>query len=100
MSSDDSAPITLVPDGHSEKKPALLMMTLNALCNIRYKSLIFLFILFILITSDVFTGIILKKLNGAVDDRGYASPYGTVVQGVVLVIGYMMLNFLIDQGLI
>lgn len=84
----------------TSKSPQILMMGVNALCNIRYKSLLFLFILFILITSDVFINMILKKLNGTVDDHGYATPYGTVIQGIVLVLGFMILNFLIDQEII
>ena len=98
MTTSDAEPIVLKDEPQS--RPALLMMAVNALCNIRYKSMVFLFILFVLITSDVFISIILKKLSGAVDDHGLASPYGTVVQGVILVIGYMLINFLIDQGLI
>lgn len=95
-----AADATDTADAGGKNKPTLLMMVTNGLCNIRYKSLLFLFILFILITSDVFINLLLKKINGAVDDRGYASPYGTVIQGLTLVLCYMLLSFLIDQGVI
>ena len=95
---EDTAPLVLSED--DKGKSTLLSMVVNGLYNIKYKSLIFLFILFILITSDVFVNLLLKKINGAVDDAGCASPYGTIVQGLALVIGYMILNFFIDQGVI
>ena len=107
-SSTDSAPLVISDDiddkdeykSTAKKSPTLLSMAVDSLCNIRYKSFIFLFILFILITSDVFVSMLLKKMGGAVDDRGYATPYGTVIQGIVLVLGYMFLNFFIDKELI
>lgn len=109
MATPDSVPLVLGADDGSGKtsasmdaqdKPTLLMMVVNAFCNIRYKSLFFLFVLFILITSDVFINILLKKLNGTVDDRNIPTPYGTVIQGFVLVLGYMILNFFIEKELI
>ena len=108
MSSSDSAPLVVSDDidekddrgSATKKSPTLLSMAVESLCNVKYKSLIFLFILFILITSDVFVNMLLKKIGGAVDDRGYATPYGTVIQGIVLVLGHMFLNFFIEKELI
>lgn len=103
MASPDSIPLVLNPEksgADSQDKPPLLMMVVNAFCNIRYKSLLFLFILFILITSDVFINILLKKINGTIDDRGIPTPYGTMIQGFVLVLCYMLLNFFIEKELI
>lgn len=97
---NDSTPLVMSDSPSASGKPALLMIAVNALYSIKYKSLIFLFILFILITSDVFVSMLLKKLNGAVDDRGDATPYGTVMQGLTLVLAYMVLNFCIDQEII
>jgi hypothetical protein len=99
--STDSAPLVVTDaDPKDASRGTLLSMIIHALCNIKYKSLIFLFILFILITSDVFVNVLLKKLDGAVDEHGYSTPYGTVVQGLFLVLGHMVLNFCIEQELI
>lgn len=99
MTTSDSAPLALGDEAPSDK-PALLMMVVKALSNIQYKSLIFLFILFVLVTSDVFVEVILKKMSGTVDDAGDATPYGTVIQGLILVLAYMILNFFIDQEIL
>lgn len=100
---DDAKPLTLQSgsNANEEKPSALLSMFAHGIYNIQYRSLLFLFVLFIFITSDVFNATILKKINGTVDiERDCATPYGTVIQGLLLVIGYMILNFLISQGII
>jgi hypothetical protein len=101
---DDSAPLIVgdseIGGADTAARKTLLTMVVEAMYSIKYKSLAFLFLLFILITSDVFASLLLKKMSGAIDDRGLATPYGTVIQGLVLVVGYMVLNFFIDQGVI
>ena len=94
---DDVAP--LVINGDKPKGPIITAMV-NGLCTIHYKSLLFLFILFILITSDVFLAMVLKKMGGAVDADGHATPYGSCLQGALLVLGYMILNYLIEHNFI
>lgn len=97
---DDAKPLNLgASDGGAP--PALLSMFAHGVYNIPYKSLLFLFILFVFITSDVFNATVLKKINGSIDsERDCATPYGTVIQGMLLVIGYAVLNFLISQAVI
>jgi hypothetical protein len=99
----DSAPLVVTDEEENaveSKKQSLQAMALKGLCSIQYKSLLFLFVLFILLTSDVFANLVLKKMSGTVDANGYATPYGTVIQGLVLVIGHMILNFFIEQKII
>lgn len=97
---DDSAPLKLDTQPSGDSRSTLLAMCVNGIYHIKYKSLVFLFLLFILITSDVFANVVLKKTSGGVDDFGSPTPYGTVVQGLTLVLCYMGINFLIDQKLI
>jgi hypothetical protein len=83
------------------KSKSILSQFIDAIRGSRVKSAIFLFILFILVTSDVFSSTILKKINGAIDSgTGLASPYGVIVQGIILVIGHIFVNFFIDHNMI
>jgi hypothetical protein len=101
---DDAKPLNFVAaEGGAthEKPPALLSMFAQGIYNIPYKSLLFLFVLFIFITSDIFNATILKKINGTINsEQDCATPYGTVIQGILLVIGYAILNFLISHEII
>lgn len=101
MADDDSVPLDIDTDT-DEKKPALLKMMVSGLCSIKYKMLMFLFILFIFVTSDVFNGTLLKKIDGAIsqDDHLSATPYGVVIQGIVLVIAFSVLQFLIEKNVL
>jgi hypothetical protein len=105
----DSVPIAVADagastrDGEDDSKPAtpaFVSMITSAAYGVPYRSLFFLFVLFILITSDVFAHTMLKKASGAIDDDGRVSPYGTVIQGLLLVIGYMILDFLISRDVL
>jgi hypothetical protein len=97
---DDSEPIEVTGTEKGDGAPTLLSAITKSAVNIPYKSLIFLFIIFILITSDVFSNAILKKMSGATDEYGKILPYGAVIQGLMLVISYMILNFLITREVI
>jgi len=68
--------------------------------NFNFRPFVFLFIICILVISDAFTGTILKKVNGAVDSDGGITPYGGVIQSLVIVIGYMLADFLSSHGVI
>lgn len=94
--------IPLVIDSEESKKkegPAFLMMLLRGICNVQYKSLLFLFIIFIFVTSDVFNSLLLSKIDGAILE-GSVAPYGVVIQGALLVICYTIIQFLIEQKII
>ena len=58
-----------------------------------------LFFLFLLVTSEVFLHSVVGNFNGAVDIRS-ATSWGTVVQGVFLVIFYIISLYLIDSNII
>jgi hypothetical protein len=99
----DTTPLNIndPPVTEPVKSKSILSHFIDKLQGSRIKSAIFLFILFILVTSDVFSSIILKKINGAIDTgTGLASPYGVIVQGIILVLGYILINFFIDHNMI
>ena len=55
----------------------------------------FIFIIFILISSDVFVDRILSGNDGYVEGR-YVTDKGTMIQGVVMTICYIVISCLID----
>lgn len=63
------------------------------------KLLLFVFVLFLLVNSDVFVNNVLCGLGGAVEGRN-PTAYGTVVQGIVLVIGLILLTKVSEMQLL
>lgn len=82
-------------------KGSILSQLIESIRGTRIKSAIFLLILFILITSDVFSNVILKKMNGTINaTTGCVAPYGVVIQGIMLVLSYIIVNFFIEHDMI
>jgi hypothetical protein len=66
---------------------------------IRCKFLVLLFVFFLLISSDVFVDRVLSKVDSAVNmDR--PTSYGTVIQGMLLVMCVLVLDVLTNRGAI
>lgn len=95
----DSIPLVIEDDAKKSARPAFLMMLLQGVCNIQYKALLFLLIIFIFVTSDVFNNLLLNKIQGTLDG-GVVTPYGVILQGLTLVVCYMIVQFLVDQKII
>jgi hypothetical protein len=62
-----------------------------------FKSIIVLFILFFFVVSDIFNTYVLSNFKGATDGRN-ATAFGMLLQGTVLVIMYMCINYFINKG--
>lgn len=60
-----------------------------------FKISIFLFILFILISSDVFIDRVLSSPDNKYAEGRHCTTSGTVVQGVMLSLGYILIHVLI-----
>lgn len=56
-----------------------------------------LFLLFLLVVSDVFTNSVVANFSGAVSGR-HPTPFGYAVQGVCLVLLYAAFLYLADRG--
>lgn len=67
---------------------------------INYKLLSLLFIIFIFLTSDVFIEKILSNLSGTVGYSYMPTTWGTIIQGVLLVLFYVIADVLIRRGII
>ncbi len=63
------------------------------------KVLVALFVVFVLVASDVFTDNVVSAFGGAVHCRTPTS-YGVVVQGVFLVVFYVLALNLIESGVV
>ncbi len=88
---DDYTPI------EEPKGDSMMEFWAHILSNIRYRSYFLIFIIFILVTSDVFANIILSKLSGA-EINGMPTPYGCIVQGLVMVFAVAALDGLEKIG--
>lgn len=81
------------------KKDNLLGVIGKITEKINFKSLIILFILFLIVSSDIFINCVLTTIKSATDTRG-ATFKGILIQGVFLVVGFTLLNLLINQKVI
>ena len=60
-----------------------------------FKALVALFVLFVLVVSDVFTSSVVAGFRGAVRGRA-PTAYGVVLQGIFLVIFYAFVLYLLE----
>ena len=77
----------------------LSSMTVDLLKNVNIKTAVFLFLFGVLIFSDVFISNILNKYKGATES-GVATTKGTFLQLLVLVVGYTLIDLLVQGGCI
>lgn len=71
----------------------------KTLGSIRYKFFVFLFFLFLLISSDVFVSRLLSRFDHATS-MGCPTSYGKLLQGGALIIGGIALDALISNDVI
>lgn len=90
----DSEPIRV----YRERPDNIAKLAFNAIKSIEYKLIILLFTTFMLLSSDVFINRVLSKFNGAVDHR-YPTNYGVLLQGMFLVLAYIIYDALVSLGI-
>ena len=64
-----------------------------------FRTVVVIFVVFMFVVSDVFTNNVVSGFSGAVACRS-ATPLGTAIQGVFLVVFYILALYLIDQRII
>jgi hypothetical protein len=89
MSKRDSDPVVSASSTHD-----FITILLNAVQGVQYKLFALVFVLFIFLSSDVFTTRVLSKFGSATDGHNVTS-WGTVVIGTMLVFGMIALDMLI-----
>lgn len=94
----DNSEIITVSDKHAPS--SLDSVVGKAVEIVPIKLLIFIFIIYLLLSSDVFNEIILSRIDGAVGFGGKPSTYGTVLTGVALVSGIGLADVLIKKQII
>jgi hypothetical protein len=72
---------------------------LDMLMNVQYKLFGLMFIIFILLNTDVFITRVLATIQGAVDGKT-ATSWGTMIQGIILVIICIIVDAAIRQKII
>lgn len=64
-----------------------------------YKLMVALFVVFLVVVSDVFTDSVISKFGSAVKGRDPTS-WGIMLQGIFLVLGYIMAVYLTEHGVL
>lgn len=65
-----------------------------------FKLLMLMFVIYLLLSSDVFNELILSNMKGAIGFGGKPSSYGTVITGTLLVIFVAVTDVLIKKHVI
>jgi len=85
-------------EGATDKSPdSLTSLLFTALKTIHWKVAFFLFLIIILLWSDVFVEGILAKMNGMVDGQ-VITRKGIVAQALLVVLSYIIFSFLVSVG--
>lgn len=63
------------------------------------KMLFSLFIIFLIVVSDVFTNSVLSAFGSKAVQGREPTTWGVVLQGIFLVIGYILMIYLTEQGI-
>lgn len=66
--------------------------------SIDYKYYTFMFLVFLFITSDVFSDRILSHIDGALE--GTPTPFGTIIQAITLIVSMLIVHVLITKEII
>lgn len=84
----------------NRKKPDdFLTIFGNMFGHINFKLVFILFIIFLFLTSDVFISKFLGPIPGAIDYTD-TTTYGTIIQGILLIIFYVIFDLLIQAKVI
>ncbi len=77
----------------------LITMVIDSASKIRLKFLVLMYILFIFIVSDVFVDRILSNFIGATELHTVTN-WGSALQGIFYLLGYIVLEILADQSIL
>lgn len=90
-----------VLDIPEENKPSdLSPVALGALQQIPFMFLFFIFLIYLLLSNDIYYNRILSKFNGAMSPMGMPTTYGTIITGIILVILVAIIDILIKKEII
>jgi hypothetical protein len=81
----------------NETSDTLASMLVSPGANV-LKTAVFIFILFIILCSDVFVDKVLSSSSNTLSEGRYPNTKGTVVQGIMLSLGYISIHCLVNNG--
>ena len=93
MSTPDSEPI------FATGSRDLISSLADIVSGVQYKLLIFMFAIFLFVSSDMFIMRLLSRFSGAVDGKT-ATNYGTILQGTFIVLACIVVDGIIVQRVI
>jgi hypothetical protein len=82
--------------GEDECNDDFPSMFVKLFTHINIKVAIFIFILGLFLFSDIFTRSVLKIFNGSVNQLGTPTSHGTIIQLSFLVLGYILIDLLVQ----
>lgn len=83
----------------SDKPDNFTMLLVDGLSGIPYKQMMFLFVIYLILSSDVFINRVLAQFKGAVDFK-QPSNYGIMIQGILLIIMFGIVDICAKQKII
>ena len=85
-------------EGITDKSPdSMTSLLFTALKTIHWKVAFFLFLIIILLWSDIFVEGILGKMNGMLDGQ-VITRKGIITQALLVVLAYILFSFLVSVG--
>lgn len=83
----------------SHSNDDLITIATDVFGGIQYKLFLLMFIAFLVVSSDMFVGRALARINGAVDMKTPTS-YGTLLQGIAMIFAVLIMDALIRVGVV
>ena len=80
-----------------KKEDNFISMGVEGLKGFKWKPYFLLFMVFLILTCDVFNDSCLSKFSGAVDGND-PTTYGTILQGIFLVLFFIVIDYLCRFG--
>ena len=77
-----------------------LSMITDLVKKLPIKLAIFIFIIFIILKSDIYINNLLAKINGAVNYTNQTTTKGEIISGIFLVLGFLCLDIIIQYGIL
>jgi hypothetical protein len=83
-----------------EKKHTLTSEIIDSLASTNFKLLVFIFLAFLLVTSDVFADKVISRISPDAVDHHNLNSKGTMIAGLFLVLAYVVCDVIIKTNIV
>ena len=83
-----------------EKKNSLVSEIIDSLASTNFKLLVFIFLAFLLVTSDIFADKVISRISPDSVDHHNLNSKGTMIAGLFLVLAYIVCDVVIKTNII